>query len=105
MVDNNEVVDATLKRLTVPQLSTDVTRLDRYLADLRQELAARGVEEPELEPEWRALWPYAWADFHRFLAGWAPGHWKLSRFSERMTRSPVRSMTASRARNGASWPQ
>lgn len=37
-----------------------------------------------IEKEWRALWPTSWADFHRFLLGWSPGHWKLSRYSETM---------------------
>ncbi|MEL6431737.1 MAG: phosphotransferase [Planctomycetota bacterium] len=61
--------------------------LDRYFTALDAELAERGVDGAPVEAEWRVLWPYAWADFHRFLAGWAPGHWKLSAFSERMTRS------------------
>ena len=39
-----------------------------------------------LEAEWRALYPVAWADFYRFLDGWAPGHSENHAYSERMLR-------------------
>ncbi|WP_244949100.1 oxidoreductase family protein [Mariniblastus fucicola] len=38
-----------------------------------------------IEEEWRSLYAFAWADFHRFLAGWSPGHWKIHRYSKRLT--------------------
>lgn len=34
-----------------------------------------------IEKEWRMLYPYAWADFARFLLGWAPDHYKLNEYS------------------------
>ena len=71
--------------------------LDRYFEDLGRVLAERGLESAAVEDEWRALWPFAWADFHRFLAGWAPGHWKLSAFSERMTRSALEELDSGRS--------
>lgn len=43
-----------------------------------------------LQNEWRALYPVTWADFHRFLAGWAPSHSKVHRDTERMTRDALR---------------
>ena len=61
--------------------------VDRYFELLRGELAGRDVDLDALEAEWRGLYPVAWADFSRFLAGWAPGHWKLDRFSRRITES------------------
>ena len=55
--------------------------LDCYFEELRgnisNEIAA------ELEEEWRKLYPVAWADFVRFLQGWAPDHYKLNEYSNK----------------------
>ncbi|MFK7970522.1 MAG: phosphotransferase, partial [Bacteroidia bacterium] len=56
--------------------------LDTYFQHLQSELAA---PNETLEQEWRALYRVAWADFHRFLKGWSPGHWKINSYSERVT--------------------
>lgn len=46
--------------------------IDAYFAHLRAALDAEGVDAAPVEAEWRALVPYARADFLRFYAGWAP---------------------------------
>ncbi len=46
-----------------------------------------------LEHEWRELYPFAWADFCRFLSGWSPGHWKLNTYSDRITQSVIAQLT------------
>lgn len=38
----------------------------------------------EIEREWRAMYPLAWTDFYRFLAGWMPTHKKINRYTRRM---------------------
>ena len=60
-----------------------------YFEQLQVALSDRNsdVNFLALESEWRELYPCAWADFCRFLAGWSPGHWKLNSYSERITRS------------------
>lgn len=45
--------------------------LEHYFAELRAALDP-AVDADALEAEWRALYPVARADFHRFLAGWSP---------------------------------
>jgi hypothetical protein len=47
------------------------------------------ISSDELEKDWRPLYRVAWADFHRFMKGWSPGHWKLSDYSERVTREVI----------------
>lgn len=61
--------------------------LNRYFGYLRLAAAAQvtPVELADLEAEWRALYPLAWADFDRFLAGWAPQHWKRHAYSRSIT--------------------
>ena len=49
----------------------------------------RQIDYLELETEWRTLYPFAWADFCRFLSGWSPGHWKLNTYSQTITQSVV----------------
>ena len=63
--------------------------LDHYFATLRTALASKhpGIDSAAVEAEWRALFPLAWTDFHRFLKGWSPGHWKINSYSERVARN------------------
>ncbi len=60
--------------------------LDHYFATLRTALASKHptIDPAALEAEWRALFPLAWSDFHRFLKGWSPSHWKINSYSERL---------------------
>ena len=63
--------------------------LDTYFEYLQSELKERNEA---LETEWRSLYRVAWADFHRFLKGWSPGHWKINSYSERVTAEVINNL-------------
>ena len=63
--------------------------LDTYFDCLQNELE---VKNEALEREWRSLYRVAWADFHRFLKGWSPGHWKINSYSERVTAEVIKNL-------------
>jgi thiamine kinase-like enzyme len=63
--------------------------LDTYFGHLQNEFEERNEA---LETEWRSLYRLAWADFHRFLKGWSPGHWKINSYSERITTEVIKSL-------------
>jgi len=81
-------LDEETCRVLVPEL------LDDYFAALQRALEARQVtlDRAALEAEWRCLFPVAWSDFHRFLKGWSPGHWKLTGYSELLVRETLRKL-------------
>ncbi len=62
--------------------------LEHYFSVLKNRLkdVRSTVDVDKLEENWRELYPVAWTDFHRFLKGWSPGHWKINSYSERLTR-------------------
>ena len=60
--------------------------LDTYFFHLKNHL---NREAEKGEEEWRPLYSVAWADFHRFLKGWSPGHWKINSYSERITQGVI----------------
>jgi hypothetical protein len=74
--------------------SQEVELLDIYFTALVESLKNRGKEDvaKEIENEWRPLYRVAWADFHRFVKGWSPGHWKIHSYSERVTREVLESL-------------
>lgn len=61
--------------------------LNFYFEALRVAVSTRLTrsEANALEQEWRTLYPVAWADFCRFLEGWAPGHFARHAYGQRMT--------------------
>ena len=70
--------------------------LNNYFGRLEIALANRtnggAFSFASIEAEWRALYPVAWADFYRFLAGWSPGHWKMHGYSKRVTETVLESL-------------
>lgn len=62
--------------------------LNFYFDVLRKALVShqKKIDLDALEKDWRNLYPFAWTDFHRFLKGWSPDHWKINSYSERLTR-------------------
>ena len=66
--------------------STVQRGLDRYFEALRA--AVQGHDPAALEAEWRALYPWAWADLQRFLGGWAPG-WRFQRHELAYTKQVI----------------
>lgn len=63
--------------------------LDNYFKFLQNELKQKNEE---LETEWRSLYRVAWADFHRFMKGWSPSHWKITSYSERVTAEVIKNL-------------
>lgn len=70
--------------------------LDQYFSHLEQALKRHNSEVnfSELQAQWRALYPVAWTDFHRFVKGWSPGHWKIHGYSERLASEVLAQMSA-----------
>ena len=68
--------------------------LDTYFGFLKMALEQRRSDIPveAVVNEWRELFPIAWADFHRFLKGWCPEHWKINSYSERLSRRAIHSL-------------
>jgi hypothetical protein len=68
--------------------------LDYYFSLLINRIAQTNVSvnTAELENEWRELYPVAWADFHRFIKGWSPGHWKINSYSEKLTTAVIKNL-------------
>jgi len=62
--------------------------IDIYFNTLIKALGNKlcGSEKVTLQKEWKSLIPFVWADFNRFLLGWAPTHHKLTNYSQRQTK-------------------
>lgn len=70
--------------------------LESYFTELKTALAEKQphTDGNEVITNWRSLYPVAWTDFHRFIKGWSPGHWKIHSYSERIAREVVAQLTA-----------
>lgn len=70
--------------------------LDFYFTELRNAVLSKNssVDVEALENDWRSLYHVAWADFHRFVKGWHPGHWKINSYSERVSRDVVKELSS-----------
>jgi len=76
------------ERLEEPLLAHYFAALKEALAEYQPE-----INSAEVEAIWRDLYPVAWCDFYRFLKGWSPEHWKIHRYSERLAREVVASLS------------
>ncbi len=68
--------------------------LDYYFSVLTNVLKAKqkDIDVKALEENWRSLYAVAWTDFHRFIKGWSPGHWKINSYSERLAREVIEAL-------------
>ncbi|NJB84008.1 aminoglycoside phosphotransferase family protein [Wenyingzhuangia aestuarii] len=68
--------------------------LDLYFNCLEKAILVKkiAVDFKEVEKEWRSLFPVAWTDFHRFLKGWSPSHWKINSYSEQVAQQVIKAL-------------
>lgn len=68
--------------------------LETYFKELENAIQdyQKDVDFNLLKENWRSLYPVAWADFHRFLKAWSPGHWKINTYSEEVVRKVIASL-------------
>ena len=64
--------------------------LNHYFEELNRHLPKS--MQSCVEQEWRSLYATAWADFHRFLAGWMPAHNKINRYMQAMTQKALKEL-------------
>ena len=71
--------------------------LATYFRELQGALQKRrpDVDAHDVEQEWRELYPVAWADFFRFLLGWAPGSYDRDAYSQKLTARALRALAGS----------
>jgi hypothetical protein len=74
------------------QMETEI--LDHYFKTLKSALTLYqpSVDASAVETSWRPLYHTAWTDFHRFLKGWSPGHWKLHTYSEKISQKVIKEL-------------
>jgi len=87
MKDVAYFIGSCLQEKECDRMETQI--LDNYFKHLQNELE---YKNEALEFEWRSLYRVAWADFHRFIKGWSPGHWKINSYSERITSEVINSL-------------
>lgn len=51
------------------------------------------IDTQQLVQDWTQLYPIAWTDFHRFLKGWSPDHWKINSYSEKISRQVLQNLS------------
>ena len=78
----------------------DCEKLETELLDFYFEKLALALNKKSdrfnttaIEKEWRKLYPIAWTDFHRFIKGWSPEHWKINSYSERLAQKVIFELT------------
>ena len=74
--------------LSGAELSANAEGYWQLYADTLQQALA--MYQPDVDARavvaaWSELYPVAWADFNRFLAGWCPGHVKEHAYAEQQT--------------------
>jgi len=69
--------------------------LDLYFLELSEALTRlqSDIDLKVLERDWRLRYPLAWADFQRFIVGWAPNHKKNHHFAQAMTQLALDQLT------------
>lgn len=68
--------------------------IDLYFGELKSAMSTQFKPDfiNNLISEWRTLIPICWADFERFLLGWAPGHTKLNAYSKIQTERAIQAV-------------
>ncbi|QCK14481.1 phosphotransferase [Mangrovivirga cuniculi] len=67
---------------------TEEDYLNFYFKEFKSTIN-QNLKNDDIEKEWRDLYPYAIADFQRFLNGWSPGHWKVNDHAMKITEEVV----------------